>query len=127
MLAIGLAIGAFQAYWIAYVRVPPFITTLAGMLIFRGLSNVALNGRTQSISDQMFKDIFGGGATCYIPDPFGGEGLNVLCLIVGVAVCVVYLAMVFRNRINRVKNGCGSAQRGHRGGHHVLHHQPQPL
>ena len=36
MLAIGLAIGAFQAYWIAYVRVPPFITTLAGMLIFRG-------------------------------------------------------------------------------------------
>ena len=110
MLAIGLAIGAFQAYWIAYVRVPPFITTLAGMLIFRGLSNVALNGRTQSISDQMFKDIFGGGATCYIPDPFGGEGLNVLCLIVGVAVCVVYLAM-----------------RGHRGGHHVLHHQPQPL
>ena len=91
MLAIGLAIGAFQAYWIAYVRVPPFITTLAGMLIFRGLSNVALNGRTQS--------------TCYIPDPFGGEGLNVLCLIVGVAVCVVYLAMVFRNRINRVKKG----------------------
>lgn len=83
----------------------------------------------------MFKDIFGGGATCYIPDPFGGEGLNVLCLIVGVAVCVVYLAMVFRNRINRVKkgyevkplDGCGSAQRGHRGGHHVLHHQPQPL
>ena len=105
MLVIGLAIGAFQAYWIAYVRVPPFITTLAGMLIFRGLSNVALNGRTQSISDQMFKDIFGGGATCYIPDPFGGEGLNVLCLIVGVAVCVVYLAMVFRNRINRVKKG----------------------
>lgn len=44
MLVIGLAIGAFQAYWIAYVRVPPFITTLAGMLIFRGLSNVALNG-----------------------------------------------------------------------------------
>ena len=87
------------------MRVPPFITTLAGMLIFRGLSNVALNGRTQSISDQMFKDIFGGGATCYIPDPFGGEGLNVLCLIVGVAVCVVYLAMVFRNRINRVKKG----------------------
>ena len=38
MLGIGLAIGAFQAYWIAYVKVPPFITTLAGMLIFRGLS-----------------------------------------------------------------------------------------
>ena len=57
MLVIGLAIGAFQAYWIAYVRVPPFITTLAGMLIFRGLSNVALNGRTQSISCLLYTSL----------------------------------------------------------------------
>ena len=105
MLAIGLAIGAFQAYWIAYVRVPPFITTLAGMLIFRGLSNVVLNGRTQSISDQTFKDIFGGGATCYIPDPFGGGTINVLCLIVGVLACLLYLAAVIRGRMGRVKKG----------------------
>ena len=105
MLAIGLAIGAFQAYWIAYVRVPPFITTLAGMLIFRGLSNVVLNGRTQSISDQAFKDIFGGGATCYIPDPFGGGTINVLCLIVGVAACLLYVGFTVRGRLNRVKKG----------------------
>ena len=105
MLAIGLAIGAFQAYWIAYVRVPPFITTLAGMLIFRGLSNVVLEGRTQSISDQTFKDIFGGGATCYIPDPFGGGTINVLCLIVGVLACLLYLAAVIRGRMGRVKKG----------------------
>lgn len=105
MLVIGLAIGAFQAYWIAYVRVPPFITTLAGMLIFRGLSNVVLNGRTQSISDQTFKDIFGGGATCYIPDPFGGANINILCLLVGAVACVLYLAVVFRSRYNRTKKG----------------------
>ena len=105
MLAIGLAIGAFQAYWIAYVRVPPFITTLAGMLIFRGLSNVVLNGRTQSISDQAFKDIFGGGATCYIPDPFGGGTINVLCLIVGVVACLLYVGFTVRGRLNRVKKG----------------------
>ena len=105
MLVIGLAIGAFQAYWIAYVRVPPFITTLAGMLIFRGLSNVVLNGRTQSISDQAFKDIFGGGATCYIPDPFGGESFNILCLIAGVAACLLYLGFTIHGRLNRVKKG----------------------
>ena len=46
MLAIGLVIGAWQAFWIAYVRVPPFITTLSGMLVFRGLSNVVLEGQT---------------------------------------------------------------------------------
>ena len=105
MLVIGLAIGAFQAYWIAYVRVPPFITTLAGMLIFRGLSNVVLNGRTQSISDQAFKDIFGGGATCYIPDPFGGGTINVLCLIAGVVACLLYVGFTVRGRLNRVKKG----------------------
>ena len=105
MLVIGLAIGAFQAYWIAYVRVPPFITTLAGMLIFRGLSNVVLNGRTQSISDQAFKNIFGGGATCYLPDVFGGGSINILCLIAGVAACVIYLVVTIRGRMNRVKKG----------------------
>ena len=42
MLAVGLMIGAWQAFWIAYVKVPPFITTLSGMLVFRGLSNEVL-------------------------------------------------------------------------------------
>ena len=37
MFAIGTLIGAFQGFWIAYVRIPPFIVTLAGMLAFRGL------------------------------------------------------------------------------------------
>ncbi len=48
MLLIGIAVGAWQAFWIAYVRVPPFITTLSGMLVFRGLSNVVLGGKTVS-------------------------------------------------------------------------------
>ena len=38
MLATGLAIGIWQGFWIAYRRIPPFIVTLAGMLMFRGLS-----------------------------------------------------------------------------------------
>lgn len=42
MLLVGLAIGAFQGFWIAKVYVPPFIATLAGMYAFRGLSNVVL-------------------------------------------------------------------------------------
>ena len=46
MFVIGTLIGAFQGFWIAYVRIPPFIVTLAGMLAFRGLSNVVLQGMT---------------------------------------------------------------------------------
>ena len=46
MLAVGLLIGAFQGFWIAWVKVPPFIATLAGMYAFRGFSNVVLQGFT---------------------------------------------------------------------------------
>ena len=105
MLVIGLIIGGLQAFCIAYVHVPPFITTLAGQLIFRGLSNVILNGRTQTVSVQAFKDIFGGGATCYVPDLLGGNGINLLCIVVGVLACAAYLLVTFRNRANRAKKG----------------------
>ena len=105
MLVIGLIIGGLQAFCIAYVHVPPFITTLAGQLIFRGLSNVILNGRTQTVSIQAFKDIFGGGATCYVPDLLGGNGINLLCIVVGVLACAAYLLVTFRNRANRAKKG----------------------
>ena len=105
MLVIGLIIGGLQAFCIAYVHVPPFNTTLAGQLIFRGLSNVILNGRTQTVNVQAFKDIFGGGATCYVPDLLGGNGINLLCVVVGVLACVVYLLVTFRNRMNRAKKG----------------------
>lgn len=105
MLAIGLAIGAWQAFWIAIIRVPPFIVTLAGMMIFRGLSNVVLDGKTLSVTNEAFVKIFGGGANCYVPDLLGGSGINVLCLVVGGIAALLYLAMVIRNRATRVKKG----------------------
>ena len=105
MLGIGLVIGGLQAFCIAYIHVPPFITTLAGQLIFRGLSNVILNGRTQTVNVQTFKDIFGGGASCYVPDLLGGNGFNLLCVLVGVLACAAYLFVTFRNRANRSKKG----------------------
>ena len=105
MLAIGLAIGAWQAFWIAFVHVPPFITTLAGMLVFRGLSNVVLQGKTLAVTNETFVRLFGGGANCYIPDVFGGLGLNILTLVVGGVAIVAYLALTFTGRANRLKKG----------------------
>jgi len=105
MLAIGLAVGALQAFCIAYIKVPPFITTLAGQLIFRGLSNVILGGKTCSVTNETFLKVFGGGAECYIPDLFGGEGINYLCIAVGILACVIYVAMTLRTRIVRTKKG----------------------
>ena len=107
MLVVGLGIGAWQAFWIAFVRVPPFITTLSGMLVFRGLSNVVLKGRTQSVSHETFVRLFGGGANCYVPDFIGGaeSELNMLCLVVGAAAVVVYIAATFISRSGRVRKG----------------------
>ena len=106
MLIVGTAIGAFQAFWIAYVRIPPFIVTLAGMLIFRGLSNVVLNGMTVSIKDcKSFVNLFGGGANCYISDVFSVEGFNVLCMIVGITLAAVYVFLQLKKRLTRIKKG----------------------
>ena len=44
VLIIGAIVGAWQGFWIAYVRIPAFITTLAGMMVFRGLTYVSLDG-----------------------------------------------------------------------------------
>ena len=108
MLGVGLLIGAWQAFWIAYVKVPPFITTLAGMLIFRGLSNVVLQGKTMAVTNAKFVQIFGGGANCYVPDIFHGENLNLLCLAVGAAACLLYLILTARNFVARKKAGLES-------------------
>ena len=96
MLLTGLAIGAFQGFWIAKVYVPPFIATLAGMYAFRGLSNVVLQGYTVTISNQTFLKIFGGGADCYIPDFLGGSSLNLTCMAAGVILAVIFAVLQIR-------------------------------
>ena len=105
MLGIGLVVGALQAFCIAYIKVPPFITTLAGQLIFRGLSNVVLGGKTCTVNNAQFLKVFGGGAECYVPDLFGGEGINYLCVAVGILACVLYIALTLRTRFVRMKKG----------------------
>ncbi|MDO5136743.1 MAG: sugar ABC transporter permease, partial [Eubacteriales bacterium] len=105
-LAVAALIGAWQAFWIAYVRIPPFIVTLAGMLMFRGLSNVVLQGKTLPIKSETFVKLFGGGANCYIPDFLGGgEGLNKVALAVGIIACVIYVLVTMRGYLSRKKNG----------------------
>lgn len=113
MLIVGTAIGAFQAFWIAYVRIPPFITTLAGMLAFRGLSNVVLDGMTVSItSEETFVRAFGGGANCYIPDIFHVEGFNLTCMLIGLIAIVIFIVIQVANMKKRANNGYDGSQKG---------------
>nr|WP_292164234.1 sugar ABC transporter permease [Butyrivibrio sp.] len=105
MLVIGLIIGAFQGYWIAWISVPPFIATLAGMYAFRGLANVAMNGLEVGLNDTVFLKVFGGGADCYVKDIFTIESvkLNVTCLVIGAIVALIYLATTISGVIKEKK------------------------
>ena len=106
MLLVGLLIGMWHGYWIAYINVPPFIATLAGMYAFRGLSNVVLEGMTVSITDETFINVFGGGADCYVPDFLGGpEGMNYTCILAGAIAVIIYIALQFKSRINSTRRG----------------------
>ena len=105
MLVVGLLVGMFQGFWIAWVSVPPFIATLAGMYAFRGLSNVILGGYSVGVSNESYLKIFGGGANCYIPDFLKGSGLNLTCLILGIAVAAIVIVTSLRGQAVRKRMG----------------------
>lgn len=108
MLLVGLLVGMFQGFWIAWISVPPFIATLAGMYAFRGLSNVVLGGYSVGVGNETFLKVFGGGADCYIPDFLHGNGLNMTCLALGIIVVVILIVMTLRSFVIRKKMGIAS-------------------
>ena len=75
-LVCGVMIGMWQGFWIAFVNVPPFIATLAGMLVFRGLGQVIMKGQTKAPFPREFQVIASG----YIADPFGGASIGTVNL-----------------------------------------------
>ena len=86
-LILGAIIGAWQGFWVAYVNIPSFIVTLAGMLIFRGLTLVVLQGRTIA----PFPDSFRGLSSNFVPDIFGGGNLQLLTILIGILVTIVLI------------------------------------
>ncbi len=108
MLMAGMAVGAWQGYWIAFHRIPPFIVTLAGMFIFRGASNILLSGKTISLNSdtsKLFVQFFGGGANCYVPDIFGVEGFNLTAMLIGVLAVIIYAVVTVITRTKKKKKG----------------------
>ena len=98
-LAVGALIGAFQGFWIAYVRIPAFITTLAGMLIFRGLTYVSLKGTSIAPFPSSFQKM----STGFIPDFFNGRGLNITTVVIGLILTASYVIYEIRKRRTQKK------------------------
>jgi len=100
-LIIGGIIGAAQGYWIAYHRIPSFIVTLAGMLVFRGLTLFVLGGKNIGPFPTDFQII----STGFLPDIGGIEGLNTTSMILTVLITVVLFYLAWRRRVVNVKHG----------------------
>jgi len=101
MLLMGAIVGAWQGFWIAYVRIPPFIVTLAGMLVFRGLSNVVLDGLTLAPMPDEYLQMF----NYYVPDFIGMKGINMTSMLAGILACVVYVGATLLARRKRAQKG----------------------
>ena len=98
-LLAGAAIGAFQGYWVAYLKVPAFIVTLAGMLGFRGLTYVLTSIKPVGLMDDNFKKIASG-----FIEPSFMDG-KVLALVVGVVFLIIMVVMDIQNRRTRSRLG----------------------
>ena len=103
-LAIGLAYGALLGWLIAYVRIPPWIATLAGFLSFRGLGTQVLTtaSTTNAISNLpgSLTNIFSG---TLFPTPY--LQLNIPCLILGILVSAAIAFLNIRTRSTKIKKG----------------------
>jgi putative multiple sugar transport system permease protein len=99
-LAIGAAAGAFHGLFIAFLRLPAFIVTLAGMLIFRGLTMVILKGQTKAPFEESFQAMAAG----YLPGmDLRWNGLNVIALAAGIVASIILTAMILRSRRTKMK------------------------
>ncbi len=101
-LAVGALIGVWQGFWIGYVHIPPFICTLAGMFLFRGLGRAILNSKTVNVSsNKLFMNIF----ASYITVPGLDDAIKYSALIAGAVVAAALLIYTAISRIKKAKKG----------------------
>lgn len=98
-LLIGAAVGAWQGFWVAYVGIPAFIVTLAGMLIFRGLALVVLGNANIGSFPTEYRAIGNG----FISAVFGDTDPDLFTLVIGAVAIVALVVQQVRTRAGRAK------------------------
>ncbi|MFE3514073.1 multiple monosaccharide ABC transporter permease [Streptomyces sp. NPDC059166] len=93
-LAIGAVAGAVQGFFIAYLGIPSFIVTLAGMLLFRGLTEIVLKGQTLGPFPKGLQKVANG----FLPEVGPNTNYHNLTLLLGIALIVFVVLQEFRDR-----------------------------
>ena len=108
LLAVGVCVGAWHGTWIAIVGVHPWITTLSGELLFRGLAQVVLNGRSIGPYPEAFQFL----ATGFFPDIVPGASRHVLTILIGVVGTLIFIAVQLVDHFRNQKLGLPTSGAG---------------
>jgi len=104
-LVLGAAIGGMQGYFVAYHKIPAFIVTLAGMLVFKGLSLTVLGGASVGPFPKSFQLLSSG----FVPDLFTvalfGGPFNLLALVIGGLVTALIIYFNVKERREQQAHG----------------------
>ena len=100
-LVIGALVGAWQGFWIAYVGIPAFIVTLAGMLIFRGLALVVLGNTNIGSFPEEYRALGNG----FLTNVFGEFPVDPLTLGLAAIAVIVLIVQQVRTRLGRQTYG----------------------
>ena len=108
-LGVGVAFGLFVGFFVAYLQIPPFIVTLATMLMGRGLCYVILQAQTKGPLPADYNFI-GTGFLPTIKVMEGaaindGKGVDLICLIVAAVVSILLILNELSTRTTAKKNG----------------------
>ncbi len=114
-LLIGTMIGAFHGFFIAFVHIPPFITTLAGMLLWRGVATIVLDGRPIAPFPEKYLKLF----ESFLPNPskavtekfgeillfdeFVDKYTLMITLIVSLICVLLFIILEIISRRNKIK------------------------
>ena len=99
-LALGILVGMWQGYWVAYIGIPAFIVTLAGMLLFRGLDLMILEAQSIPVPDA-FQKIANG----YLPEMGPNTGYHNPTLVLTLLAIAALAYFELKNRADRKKYG----------------------
>ncbi len=101
-LTVGGLIGAAQGFWVAYFKIPSFIVTLAGMLVFKGLTLAVLDGRSVGPFPVIFQRLSSG----FLPEfILGDDDFHLSSLLLGIVVAVMLVVLAVRNRARSRSHG----------------------
>jgi putative multiple sugar transport system permease protein len=98
-VAVGTAVGGWHGFWVAYVGMPAFIVTLAGMLLFRGLTLQVLDNVSLSPFPAEYQKVASG----FLNGLMGGYGYDAFTLLIAAIAVAGYAVSVFRTRLARIR------------------------